>query len=230
MRRFLFTLGAAIALAGCTNPDDLNRAPVYLGNFNLGHNVVVSPELRQGALSREATPEEWIVAMTEAMDARFSRYQGTKTYHFGINVEGFVLAEAGLPVVASPKSLLIFNLTVWDDAAGQKLNDPAETFTVFEDVSPNTVVGSGVTQTREEQIASLSRTAAKQIQIWLVSQNDEEGWFEDDGRPAKFKPRGGAPRPAGGSSFFFPSASPPDEIDGLEGAISQVLTATGESP
>jgi hypothetical protein len=36
-------------------------------------------------------------------------------------------------------------------------------------------------------MANLSRNAAKLIESWLNRQNDEFGWFEDDGRPANEK-------------------------------------------
>lgn len=186
-RRF-FLLLAGVALAACTNPNDLDDAPVYLGDFHLGHNVVVAPNLTKGPASREASEEEWIASLTEAVNARFSRYDGTRLYHLGISVEGYVLAVPGIPLVASPKSALIVNVTVWDDAVQQKLNDKPETVTVVESISGNTILGSGVTQSKEVQMANLSRNAAKLIQNWLVRQNDAEGWFETDGVPANDKP------------------------------------------
>jgi len=54
-------------------------------------------------------------------------------------------------------------------------------------VSPKTVIGSGLTQSKEVQMEHLSRNAAKLIENWLNRQNDNLGWFEDDGRPAKEK-------------------------------------------
>jgi len=104
-----------------------------------------------------------------------------------VSVEGYVLAIPGVPVVASPKSALILNVTVWDDAAGRKLNDDPELVTVLETISPRTVIGSGLTQSKEVQMEHLSRNAAKLIESWLNRQNDNLGWFEDDGRPAKEK-------------------------------------------
>lgn len=194
-RRF-FLLLAGLALAACTNPNDLDDAPAYLGNFHLGHNVVVTPNLTKGPASREASGEEWIASLTEAVDARFSRYEGTKLYHLGISVEGYVLAVPGIPLVASPKSALIVNVTVWDDAAQTKLNDKPETVTVVESISGNTLLGSGVTQSKEVQMQNLSRNAAKLIQNWLVRQNNAEGWFEDDGVPANDKPASAKQRQA----------------------------------
>ncbi|MEM6577605.1 MAG: hypothetical protein AAF678_03865, partial [Pseudomonadota bacterium] len=109
---------AVFALLACATSDEIDRGPADLGNFRLGHNVVVAPDLRQAIASREATPEEWTDAMQKAVDERLARYDGSKLYHLGMNVETYLLAVPGVPVVASPKSLLVFNLTVWDDAAG----------------------------------------------------------------------------------------------------------------
>src|SRR6056297_1941599 len=187
MLRIIALLAAVLTMAACTNPNDLDEKPVDLGDFHLGHNVVVAPNLTKGPASREATEEEWKVAMEKAIDERFSRYDGDRLYHLGISIEGYVLAVPGVPLVASPKSALILNVTVWDDAAGRKLNDDPELVTVLETISPRTVIGSGLTQSKEVQMEHLSRNAAKLIENWLNRQNDNLGWFEDDGRPAKEK-------------------------------------------
>ncbi|MFB9148679.1 hypothetical protein [Roseovarius ramblicola] len=176
-----------LAVTACTNANDLDEKPVYLGNFRLGHNVVVAPNLTKGPASREAGKQEWIDSVTKAITDRFTRYEGSKLYHLGVSVEGYVLAVPGVPVVASPKSALILNVTVWDDAAGRKLNEKPELVTVLESISPRTVIGSGLTQSKEVQMEHLSRNAAKLIETWLNRQNDNLGWFEDDGRPAKEK-------------------------------------------
>ena len=186
MTRFLVLLGLLVATA-CTNANDLDEAPAYLGNFRLGHNVVVAPNLTKGPASREATAEEWIASMTKAVEDRFSRYEGSRYYHLGISVEGYVLAIPGIPLVAAPKSALILHVTVWDDAAGKKLNEKPHMVTVVETISPQTFLSSGLTQSKEVQLENLSRNAAKQIQNWMARQNDEFGWFEADGRPAHDK-------------------------------------------
>lgn len=183
----LIALLALGLVAACTNPNDLDEAPAYMGNFRLGHNVVVAPNLVKGPASREASKEEWVDAVTQAITDRFGRFEGTKLYHLGVSIEGYVLAVPGVPVVASPKSALILNVTVWDDAAGRKINEEPHMVTVVESLSTNTVLGSGLTQSREKQMLNLSRNAAKIIQNWLIKNNNEFGWFEDDGRPAKEK-------------------------------------------
>ena len=165
-------------VAACTNSNDLDQAAVPLGDFALGYNVVVAPNMVKGPVSREATKEQWIASLTKSIDDRFSRYDGPKLYHFGVSVEGYVLAEPGIPLVFSPKSALILNLTVWDDAAGKKLNPEPQQVTVLESLSGETMVGSGLTQSAEQQMENLSKNAAKLIQNYLVKMMREEKWFK----------------------------------------------------
>lgn len=185
MHRLITLVAAALMLAACTNPNDLDEAPAYLGNFSLGHNVTVTPNITKGPASRDASDEEWITAMQLAVDERFSRYDGDKLYHLGISIEGYVLAIPGVPIVASPKSALIIRVTAWDDAAGKKLNEEPNQITIVESFSGNTMLGSGLTQSKEVQMKNLTRNASKQIQNWLVQENSRNGWFEDGSVPSK---------------------------------------------
>lgn len=169
----------ALALLGaCSGAADLDEAPVPLGEFNLVHNVVVAGKAQRGPLSRRATEEQLVEAMRSAIDERFGRYEGTQNYHFGISVEGYVLAAPGIPLVLAPKSILIINVTVWDDAAGKKLNDEPEQITVLETFGTGAVVGSGFTLTAEEQLKQLTQNAAKAVERYLLRQKNEQGWFE----------------------------------------------------
>ena len=168
MSRILILFALMFGLTACTNSNDLDKAPVDLGTFQLGHNVVVAPKMVKGPVSREASKEEWIASLHGAIAERFDRYEGDKLFHFGVSVEGYVLAQPGIPIVASPKSVLIINLTVWDDAKGKKLNEKPEQITVLETFSGDTLVGSGLTQSKEQQMLNLSRNAAKMIQDYLV--------------------------------------------------------------
>ncbi|MDG1128326.1 MAG: hypothetical protein P8N68_04430 [Paracoccaceae bacterium] len=177
MFRLLALLSSVLLMAACTNPNDLDEAPADLGDFRLGHNVVVASKMTRGPVSREATPEEWQESLKGAIDERFGRYEGDRLYHLGVSVEGYVLAQPGIPIVASPNSVLILLLTVWDDALSQKMNTPPEQITVIETISGNTILGSGLTQSKEVQMRNLSRNAAKQIENFLVRRRAAEGWF-----------------------------------------------------
>lgn len=168
---------ALVAIGACTNANDLDEAPVDLGDFRLGHNIVVAPNLTRGPTSRAASAEEWIVMLQDAIDARFGRYEGAALYHLGVSVEGYVLGRPGVPVIASPKSFLVLRVTAWDDAAGAKLNREPRQITVFESLSGDTILGSGLTQSKREQMTNLSRNAAKRIETWLRHQHRGRGWF-----------------------------------------------------
>ncbi|UWR26904.1 hypothetical protein K3757_02925 [Sulfitobacter sp. S223] len=165
------------ALAACNGASDLNKAAVPLGDFNLGHNIVVAPKVQKVPLCREMDTETMTKMLQEAVAERFDRYDGDRLYHFGVSIEGYCLAPPGVPVVAAPKSVMIIRVTVWDDAKNKKLNATAHQITVFESLDQGPLVGSGYTKTAEEQFKNLSQNAVKQIENYLVRQNREKGWF-----------------------------------------------------
>jgi hypothetical protein len=179
MVRVLAVLMSVVMLAACNGARDLNEAPVPLGNFNLVHNIAVAPKAVKGPLSREVSEAELTKALTDATKERFGRYKGTKDYHFGMSVEGYVLAQPGIPLVFAPKSILIINLTVWDDAANKKLNVKPHQITVLESFDQGPVIGSGYTKSAQQQLKNLSQNAAKQIENYLVEQKRENGWFNE---------------------------------------------------
>ncbi|MEY8843044.1 hypothetical protein AB9K41_28770, partial [Cribrihabitans sp. XS_ASV171] len=156
MLRIATLLVGMTVLAACT-PATPDEPLETLGEFSLGHNVVVASKMQKGPVSRDATEEEWVSALRSAVDERFSRYQGSQLYHLGISVEGYMLAPPGVPVIYSPKSALIINVTVWDDAQAKKLNPDVKQFTVFETTTADSaIVGSGHSRTKEEQLMGLS--------------------------------------------------------------------------
>ena len=178
MFRFSALLIAIVSLSACENIDDISGKPAPIGEFALAHNIVIAPNLVKGPVSRDASKDEWIDAVTKAIDTRFSRYDGDQLYHFGISLEGYVLAQPGIPLILSPKSALIFKLTVWDDAAGKKLNEEPKQITVLETLDGDTIVGSGLTKSAEEQLETLSENAAKMIQRYITHQHRQEKWFK----------------------------------------------------
>ena len=177
MGRILAMLMAVVMVAACNGARDLDEAPVGLGDFNLVHNIAVAPKAVKGPLSREVSQEVLEKALADATAERFGRYDGSRNYHFGMSVEGYVLAQPGIPLVLAPKSILIINLTVWDDAKNKKLTPEPHQITVFDSLDQGPIVGSGYTKSAEEQLKNLSQNAAKQIENFLVKKNREEGWF-----------------------------------------------------
>ncbi|WP_436398655.1 hypothetical protein [Roseobacter sp. S98] len=179
IRKAVWLLGA-VALSACVNSSDINEPPVPLGDFSLGHNVVVAPKVAKGPASREVPVDELTASIQSAIAERFDRYDGPKDYHFGLSVEAYVLAQPGIPVLLSPKSAMIVQLTVWDDALGSKLNTEPEQITVLEELSGQNVFGSGLLKTGDQQLEEMSRSVAKAIENYLLAQKAEYGWFTEN--------------------------------------------------
>jgi hypothetical protein len=110
------------------------------------------------------------------------RYEGDKLYHIGVGVDAYALAVPGVPLVLSPKSVLAITVNVWDDTAGRKINAEPKQFTVLEQISGATVVGSGLTQSKDEQMANLSANAARLINDWMV---ENAAWFTPEAVAAR---------------------------------------------
>lgn len=208
-------LCAALAgLAGCAaGGRDLDQPPEPLGDFRLGYAIVVDKNAQMVPPSRRAVPGEWEAALKKALEDRFSRYDGDKIYHLGINVDGYALAVPGIPVVLAPKSILVVSANVWDDAAGKKLHEKPEQLNVFEELSGDTVVGTGLTRTKQEQMQSLAENMAKRIETWLV--RNREDWFAFDAGAVQATPEAPleiAPQPDVGQqppeAAAAPDASP----------------------
>lgn len=176
LRRVALFVGLSV-LAACGR-NDLEDPPVPLGDFALGLNIVVADNVQKVPISREASPEEWEEVMKEAVAARFGRYGGTRLYNIGISVDGYALAPPGIPVVAAPKSVLVITANIWDDATQTKLNPEGEQFTVFEGMSGETVIGTGLTRTKRKQMEVLSYNAIKRVEQWLA---DHPEWFPTGG-------------------------------------------------
>lgn len=165
--------GCALVLSAC-GKSDLAEPPVPLGDFALGLNIVVADKVQKVPISRKATVEEWEAVMAKAVEDRFGRYSGPRLYNIGIAVEGYALAPPGIPVVAAPKSILVVTANVWDDAKGQKLNDEGHQITVFESLSGDTVIGTGLTRSKAQQMEALSYNAVKKVEQWFLTHPE---WF-----------------------------------------------------
>lgn len=172
----MIVMSCALGVLGaCTAKDDLSEPPVPMGNFLLGHNIVVADKAQKGPLSREASADDWETSLKAAMDARFGRYEGDNYYHIGTHIDAYVLAIPGIPLVAAPKSILIVSFNIWDDKTREKLTDEAVQLTVFEHSEKNTfILGSGLTNSKAAQMKNLTRNAARMIQRRLL-ENPE--WF-----------------------------------------------------
>ncbi|MFP7571876.1 hypothetical protein [Marivita sp. S2033] len=175
MRRLIVVLPLMLALAACASSTrDLEGPTVPLGNFNMGHIGVVAPNLEKLLVSRNATNEEWIDGVTDALDTRFRRFDGDRFYHFGVSVEAYSLP----PPIIPGKSALALNVTVWDDAAQAKMNPEPKQIHVIK------VFESRITKNREQQLTGLAEEAARLIEVWLREMQESDGWFTDAETPA----------------------------------------------
>ncbi len=178
MPRRLVPFALAALVAACGTTADLDEPPVPLGDFRLGHSVVLARDPVIGPASRTASREAWETGLDAAIEERFRRYEGERFYHFAVTVDGYVLALPGVPIVFSPNSALIVSVTVWDDATGEKLNEEPFRVTVTEaPTGESLLLGSGLSNSKDEQLRNLSVSAAKQLERELVRRHREEGWF-----------------------------------------------------
>ncbi len=169
-----FILAGFLFLTACSVPDPDTEERVDLGDFALGHNVAVTVNAQKVGPSRTASAEEWEKVIEAAIAKRFERYEGEKLYHIALNLDAYALAVPGIPIVLSPKSIASAKLTVWDDAAGKKLNEKPRQITVFEQVDGDTLLGSGLTQKKEEQMFNLAAQLSKAVQRYLLANGE---WF-----------------------------------------------------
>ena len=172
--RLALLMAAAALLAACADGRNLGEERAELGDFRLSHNIVVASNAQLGPLSRRATAEEWEESIRNAVARRFERYEGTRLYHIAVSVDAYVLALPGVPLVASPRSVLIIGVHLWDDQLGRPLNEERKQITVLESVSGETLLSSGLTQSGEQQMQNLATNAALQIEMWLA---ENPQWF-----------------------------------------------------
>ena len=172
MRRFFVVLPLLLALAACASPTrDLEGPTDPLGDFRIGHIGVVAPNLQKLLVSRDATQDEWIAAVTKALDDRFSRFEGDKYYHLGVSVEAYSLP----PPIIPGKSAVAMNVTLWDDAAQAKMNTEPKQIQVIK------VFESRISKNRDQQLTGLAEEAARLVEAWLREMQDTEGWFAGTG-------------------------------------------------
>jgi hypothetical protein len=159
-------------LAACA-PAEMSNEP--LGDFRLGHNIVIADNIQAGPFTRELVEEEIEVAMQTAIQQRLGRFDGDGLYHIGVYVGAGVLALPGVPLVYTPQSNMVIEVNVFDNATRQRLNAEPHRMVIGEGFDKTVpVLGSGLTRMREEQLANISANAARQIEDWL---RENEAWF-----------------------------------------------------
>lgn len=165
----------AVILAACAAEEDISTTPEPLGQFRLGHNIAIADNVQLGPFSREMSKDEIEATVQNAVAKRLRRYDGDGLYHLGIVVGGLVLAQPGIPVIYAPKSVMIVDVTVFDNATQEKLNDEPHRIYAGEGLR-NAIpfFGSGYVRSPEQQLTNLSADTAKKIEEWL---SDNPDWF-----------------------------------------------------
>ena len=175
LMRFVSVVVLLLSSACATPTRDLTEEIAPIGNFRLGQLVPRAEiQLAKGPLSRSASREEWMQAIDDAFTDRFSRFEGGSYYHLGITAGGYVLAKPGIPFFAAPKSILIFTVIVIEDHTGKVLTKKPHQITVIERLTGGSILGSGFTRSRAQQMRDLSEQAARKTEDWLRKQP----WFD----------------------------------------------------
>ena len=164
---------------GCTQKIPASQKPNPIGDFRLGHSVVVGKEMIKGPMSRKADPKKITDVVKDAIEEKLSTYQGGQYYHVAVKIDAYILGRPGVPLLFSPKSALVMQITVWDDFRKAKINEKPQQIIVLESFSVNTLIGSGLTQSAEMQLANLGVETAAQIENWLRQQHETLGWFDE---------------------------------------------------
>lgn len=165
-----------LVLASCAAKDeDLTKPPEALGQFRLGHNIAIADNVTRGPFSRNMSETKLEASVQNAVAKRLRRYDGDGLYHLGIVVGGLVLAQPGIPVVYAPQSVMIVDVTVYDNTTQKKLNEKPKRITSGEGLN-NAIplLGSGYVRSADEQLENLSAGVARGIEDWL-KENPE--WF-----------------------------------------------------
>ncbi len=175
IRQCAFVLACLGLIACAAEDEDLSTPPEPLGQFRLGHNIAIADDVTLGPFSRELSETQLEASVQNAVAKRLRRYDGDGLYHLGIVVGGLVLAQPGIPVVYAPQSVMIVDVTVFDNTTQKKLNEKPKRITAGEGLS-NAVpfIGSGHVRSADEQLENLSAGIARGIEDWL---KDNPEWF-----------------------------------------------------
>ena len=163
-RRAALTLAGG-ALAGCATPDPLTRELPDLGAFQLVAPIVVAGNAKRIPPSRPADPADWERVMKEELTRRFGRARGGTDYYIALAIDGYALAPPGIPVVLTPKSLLVVTANLWTADPQEKVLGPEQLATL--EGAEGLVLGSGLVKDADAQMRTLARNMAAKVQGWM---------------------------------------------------------------
>jgi len=168
--RGLLVVALSLLLVACAAAPETTVAPQAtkpIGDFKLGLLVVYADKVQKGPMSRDASPLELKSALETELRRRFGPLQGSKFFNMSVAVDVYALAQPGIPILLTPKSALAVTVNVWDDAKQQIITEDDKQFTVLERLTGKSLIGSGLTMTREEQLNELVMMTADQIEAYL---------------------------------------------------------------
>ncbi|MBY6137375.1 hypothetical protein KUV61_16190 [Nocardioides marinus] len=192
----IIALFAALSLLVACGETRLDEAPEDLGAFQARIVHVYTEKALQWPMSRSADHSEWTDPIKSALETRLRRYEGGQQYDVAVTLEGFMLAPAGVPVLFSPKSVVVVNVFVYD-VEQERFLAKKHQMEIFESTTgESALVGSGHARSKQEQIQGLAVNIADKVEEWMAEQHREQGWFaprdsaEDQVEPAAAAPAG----------------------------------------
>jgi len=192
----IIALFATLSLLVACGETRLDEAPEDLGAFQARILHVYTEKALQWPMSRSADHSEWTDPIKSALETRLRRYEGGQQYDVAVTLEGFMLAPAGVPVLFSPKSVVVVNVFVYD-VEQERFLAKKHQMEIFESTTgESALVGSGHARSKQEQIQGLAVNIADKVEEWMAEQHREQGWFaprdsaEDQADPAAAAPAG----------------------------------------
>lgn len=183
--RILLGLMLTLTLFGCSKLN-LERPSDPFGDFRLGQIAIYGDDITKGPFSRDASADEIKGALYVALQQQLGQYSGAGEYHIVVIVDAYTLGKPGIPLVFSPQTALGFRISVWDAITMTRYDLTPEKLLFLENANQRTLFGSGLRQTREEQIVSLTQSVAQQIDTWLREQYANKGWFDPETEVKKY--------------------------------------------
>lgn len=172
MIRNLIAVFCLMAVAACSVPDPESDPSVDLGNFRLLDNFAVTTQARKMGVTREASAEAWETVLEKAVTKRFSQYQGDTPYIISYSLDGYILATKGGRLALAPRSAMSMTVHIWQTSPQKRLEERSKQLLIFENLDGETVIGSGLFRTKEEQMENLGAQFAKALERWLVANGD----------------------------------------------------------
>lgn len=171
MRVCAIAILAALTLTACaqTTPLAGSKGQRLSDDLKLGHVGIVTKNMERAEYSDEINEDALKASLRAAIMSKLSRSQGQTVYNIGVNVEAYALANAAVPSVSSPKSVLIMSVSFWDDSSDQKLIVAPVAVIAVDGLYGTSIIRTKPLKTKEQRIAALSAKAALEIERYFVS-------------------------------------------------------------